>query len=141
MRYFLDAEFNGYDGALISIALVPEHDDAAPFYEATFCSAPLPWVKTNIIPALHTKPIAMDLLRRQFSDYLSDDPNVLLTADWPEDIMHAARLLTNGKGRRTVTSHIRFELIENSDFDASVSSTLPHNAYYDALALKSYVLG
>lgn len=28
MRYFLDAEFNGFQGQLISLALVPEADHA-----------------------------------------------------------------------------------------------------------------
>ncbi len=31
MRYFLDTEFNGFGGALISLALVPELEGAAPF--------------------------------------------------------------------------------------------------------------
>jgi len=31
MRYFLDTEFNGFGGQLISLALVPEHLEAAQF--------------------------------------------------------------------------------------------------------------
>jgi len=33
MRYFIDAEFNGFGGQLISLALVPEDEEAVPFYE------------------------------------------------------------------------------------------------------------
>jgi len=31
MRYFLDVEYNGFGGDLISLALVPEEEGAAPF--------------------------------------------------------------------------------------------------------------
>ena len=34
MRYSLDAEVNGFCGGLISVALVPEDVNLAPFYEA-----------------------------------------------------------------------------------------------------------
>ena len=40
MRYFLDAEFNGFGGQLILIALAPEDEDASPFYEALDCHEP-----------------------------------------------------------------------------------------------------
>jgi hypothetical protein len=42
MRYFIDAEFNGFGGQLISLALVPEDRDAVPFYEALPCTEPEP---------------------------------------------------------------------------------------------------
>ena len=37
MRYFLDTEFNGFGGTLISVALVPEHGD-----DDFYASLPLP---------------------------------------------------------------------------------------------------
>ena len=54
MRYFLDVEFNGFCGELISIALVPELDGAAPFYEALDCAKPTPWVAEHVLPVLRT---------------------------------------------------------------------------------------
>jgi hypothetical protein len=48
MNYFLGTEFNGFGGALISLALVRE--DGAEFYAATACANPRSWVKENVIP-------------------------------------------------------------------------------------------
>ena len=50
MRYFLDVEFNGFGGPLISLALVPEDPDAAPFYEALPCPKPDVWVAAHVLP-------------------------------------------------------------------------------------------
>ena len=32
MRYYLDCEFNGMGGELLSLALIPETDEAKPLY-------------------------------------------------------------------------------------------------------------
>lgn len=141
MRYFCDAEFNGFGGSIISIALVPEDDAYPPFYEATFCDKPSPWIVQNVLPVLRTKQITISQLRQLFVAYLSDDPDPVLIADWPEDLAHAATLLTNGRGKRTFENGIQFVLMALSDFQSERTSELPHNAYYDALALRNHVLG
>ena len=92
MRYFLDTEFNGFGGPLISLALVPE-DGGAPFYQALRCPDPTPWVAEHVLPALDTVPIPRAEMSRAFAAYLGDDPDPVLVADWPEDIAHAATLL------------------------------------------------
>ena len=61
MRYFLDTEFNGFGGALISVALVPEHGD-----DDFYASLPLPdviepWVERHVIPYLRHVPPGTDL--------------------------------------------------------------------------------
>ena len=139
MRYFLDCEFNGFGGAFISIGVAPEAADAAPFYEATSCENPTPWVRDAVLPALRTEPKPVADIACAFAAYLADDPDPLLVADWPEDIAHAAQLLTLGT-RRLVVGTVRFELLEVSNFSTDVLSKVPHNAYEDALALREYML-
>jgi hypothetical protein len=49
VRYFLDTEFNGFGGTLLSLALVPE--DGEEFYAIIASDDPLhPWVERNVIP-------------------------------------------------------------------------------------------
>jgi hypothetical protein len=55
MRYFLDAEVNGSCCALISVALVPEDVNLAPFYEAIDCADPTDWVRENVLPVLQAE--------------------------------------------------------------------------------------
>ena len=140
MRYYLDAEFNGFGGALISIALVPETDDMPPFYEAVTCRDPTPWVAAHVLPALDTRPIAYEALQNAFADYLASDPHPVLVADWPEDIVHAARLLATDDGRRLIVSAVRFELAEVVSFSSAELSHAPHNAYHDAVALRTFCM-
>lgn len=99
MRYFLDAEFNGFGGELISIALAPEDAGLTAFYAALDCPDPTPWVADHVLPVLDTAPLTRAELADRFADYLIDDPDPLLVADWPEDIAHAARLLIVGPGQ------------------------------------------
>lgn len=140
MRYFVDAEFNGFGGELVAIAAIPEVDDVPPFYEAVDCASPTPWVSANVLPVLRTKPKPLAEVARLFSAYLASDAEPVLVADWPEDIALAAALLTNRRGGRLLESAVRFELLQADDFAAESRSEVPHNAYYDALALRDWVL-
>jgi hypothetical protein len=56
VRYFLDTEFNGFGGALLSLALVPE--DGEEFYATLACKEGLvPWVEQNVLPFLDHVPV------------------------------------------------------------------------------------
>lgn len=140
MRYFLDAEFNGFGGELISLALVPEGAGVPPFYEAIECPDPTPWVAEHVLPVLETKVISRAELADRFADYLIDDADPLLVADWPEDIAHAARLLIVGPGRMKPIRSIRFELVDPGIIGTGGTNQAPHNAYHDAMALRAAVL-
>ncbi len=140
MRYFLDAEFNGFGGELISLALVPEDAGVPPFYEAITCAAPTPWVAEHVLPVLRTTPLSPSDLADRFADYLIDDEAPLLVADWPEDIAHAARLLITGPGRMKPIRSIRFELVDPALLFSDIPSVIPHNAHSDATALRAAVL-
>lgn len=140
MRYYLDAEFNGFGGALISIALVPESEAAAPFYGALECRDPTPWVAAHVMPKLGVEPISYAALQGAFADYLAADAEPVLVADWPEDIVHAARLLVTDDGRRLILSAVRFELAEVVNFSTAELSHVPHNAYHDAVALRTFCM-
>jgi hypothetical protein len=139
MRYFLDTEFNGFGGALIAMALVPEDLDAAPFYEAIECPDPAPWVAAHVLPVLGATPITTEELSRRLEDYLRDDPSPVLIADWPEDIAHAARAMIVAPGRRIALDRVGFELCDAFGFDSALSE-VPHNALHDAMALRAFLL-
>lgn len=140
MRYFLDVEFNGFCGDLISLALVPELEGAAPFYEALACAKPTPWVAEHVLPVLRTEPIPRALMASRFAAYLGNDEDPTLVADWPEDIAQAAMLMVVAPGRRVALDRITFRMADSIGFDAAALSAVPHNAYHDALALRDYMI-
>jgi hypothetical protein len=139
VRYFLDTEFNGFDGQLIAIALVPESPAAQPFYAVLPCPAPTAWVADHVIPRLGAAPQPRETVVTALSAYLLADAQPVLVADWPEDIAHAASLLAF-RGRRIVPD-VQFHLLSLPGFDTASASRLPHNALADAMALRDAVLG
>lgn len=140
MRYFLDVEFNGFGGQLISLALVPQDTTMPPFYEALECVDPEPWAVAHIVPVLRTTPIPRPAMTAKLGRYLRNDPEPVMVADWPEDIAHLALLMVTGPGYRLASPRLIFELLDLPLFNSEALSEVPHNAYHDATALRSYVL-
>ena len=112
MRYFLDAEFNGFGGQLISLALVPEDKKAAPFYEVLACADPNPWVIDHVVPVLQKQAISRPEMIAKLVAYLRGDSEPVVTADWPEDIAHLALLMLTGPGWCMPSPRLIIELLD-----------------------------
>jgi hypothetical protein len=146
VRYFLDTEFNGFGGALLALALVPE--DGAEFYVTLACQDPLlPWVEQNVIPYLDMVPPGLKsprLGRREAADalaqYLEMDPQPEMVADWPDDIAYICSLLLIGPGLMVPVPSLQFRLLPLPGFSTAANSAVPHNALHDARALRDHVM-
>jgi hypothetical protein len=146
MRYFLDTEYNGWGGALLSLALVP--DDGEELYLTLDWSGPLEeWVERNVVPYLDMVPDALVSTRlnradaaRAISHYLAGDTEPLIVADWPEDIAYFNALLVTGPGVMTEVPGLRFQFLPLSGFSTAANSKVPHNALHDARSLRDHVL-
>jgi hypothetical protein len=147
MRYFLDTEFNGFGGALISLALVPEYGDQE-YYAVLAMEEPLhAWVERHVIPylgsvppGLSSDPVAPAQAARELARYLAGDDEPLIVADWPDDIAYLCKLLIVGPGQMVSTGNLRFLFVDNGSFSTAVNSRVPHNALHDARALRDHVL-
>ena len=147
MRYFLDTEFNGFGGALLSVALVPE-DGSEEFYATIAHDGPIdPWVERHVVPFLDMVPEALKsprLPRRAAAEalaaWLAHDPAPEIVADWPEDLSQFAMLFVTGPGRMLAVPSLtlRFEPLNN--FSTAANSAVPHNALHDARALRDHVM-
>ena len=147
MRYFLDTEFNGFGGALISLALVPEHGD-----EELYLTLPLPdtlhpWVERHVVPYLEAIPTGFpggktsrESMPHEIAHYLSSDAEPLIVADWPDDIGHFCALLTTGPGTMAPVGSLRFELLRLPGFSTAANSAVPHNALHAARSRREFVL-
>ncbi|HET8689045.1 MAG TPA: hypothetical protein VFM18_20740, partial [Methanosarcina sp.] len=69
MKIWLDTEFNGWSGDLISIALVPEY--GMPFYEVLPCDLPQKWVVENVLPNLRKAPITKSHLQHLLNQFIN----------------------------------------------------------------------
>ena len=147
MRYFLDTEYNGHGGELLSIALVP--DDGDELYLTLKAEEPLvEWVERHVLPYLDTVPEQLSCPRlsrrdaaQELERYLRHDDKALIFADWPEDIAQFCNLLITGPGDMVDLRHLNFQLAPMSNFSTAAHSKVPHNALHDARALRDHIVG
>ena len=147
MRYFLDTEYNGSGGALLSLALVP--DDGEELYLTLDWDGELePWVERHVLPYLDTVPDSLVTPRLSRSDaaravahYLAGDRDPVIVADWPEDVALFNALLVTGPGTMAEVPPLTFRLVPLAGFSTAANSKVPHNALHDARALRDHMLG
>jgi len=146
MRYFLDTEFNGFGGELMSLALVPEDGDQD-YYVVIPIEGPYhPWVEKHVVPYLESvPPMLFNRLDRiaaahDIAAFLANDRDVTIIADWPEDIALFCRLLLVGETEIVDVKHMRFEFRRIPGFSTARNSKVPHNALHDARALRDHLV-
>jgi hypothetical protein len=146
LRYFLDTEFNGFAGELISLALVPEYGDREFYVVLPISGAIEPWVERHVVPYLHSVPPGMDLsldriaAAHELAAYLATDRDPLIVADWPEDIALFCRLLLIEPAEIVDIGGLSFEFRRTPGFSTAQNSRVPHNALHDARALRDFIL-
>jgi hypothetical protein len=146
VRYFLDTEYNGWGGALLSLALAPE--DGEELYLTLDWEGTLePWVERHVVPYLDTVPEALVSPRmsradaaRHIAHYLAGDPEPVIVADWPEDLALFNALLVTGPGTMVEVPPLTFRFVALSGFSTAANSKVPHNALHDARALRDHLL-
>lgn len=140
MRYFLDTEFNGLGGELISLALCPE-TEAPELYIATKCFSPIDWVRENVVPIVdisraHPRWIAESDFGWRIAQYLECDSDPVIVADWPDDISYFCRALIVGPGQMVALPGVKFEIARIDAYPTELEGAVQHNAMWDARALR-----
>lgn len=160
MRYYLDTEFNGFQGELISMALVSDvgrevylankdFERAAHWSkEQAHIKTPGidPWVWENVLPIITTDyaaPLWVPL--KDFAAHLSTlflgDRMPIVVTDWPDDIKYFCQCLIVGPGEMINIPGITFEMHRVDAYPTTMAEAVQHNAYSDALALKHKLTG
>lgn len=143
MRYFLDTEFNGMGGELISLALVSEFHEE--LYLATTCRQPIAWVAENVIPIIRCQRADPVWVRpadfgEKIAKFLADDPCPIIIADWPDDIRYFCQTLIIGPGQMVnIRGPIGFEIHRVEAYPSRIGA-VRHNALWDARALRAVLL-
>jgi hypothetical protein len=150
MRYFLDTEFNDYQGELISLALCGE--DGREIY-VVMPAAPdrllTPWVAQNVMPVLEgteyapaqpKRPLQRNSATMLVGLFLAEDPEPMVLADHPIDIAHLMELLVMGPGKVFPIPALQAVYFDVPGFSVKEDSQVPHNALHDARALALHIL-
>ena len=139
MRFFLDTEFNGFGGKLMSMALVPENNTFPEFYKELEIKDQLhPWVRENVAPHMFLDPCTYGKFQQELANYLwNNKEETVIIADWPDDIRHFCESLITGPGERLgLLPNIKFEL----DWGIEYESLVPHNALHDARGIRDFYM-
>lgn len=145
MKYFLDCEFNGFGGALLSLALAAE--DGRTFYVIMDRSGIDldPWVMENVIPHMMSVPAGTRVLgaptpaaaAHAVKAFFADDGCPHIICDWPDDIAYFCRALMTGPGEMVSIRHMTFEMLRGVPaYPTTLPGAVQHNALWDALAMK-----
>ena len=130
MKIYIDTEFDGFNGPLISMGLACA--DGREFYTVLDTPVTSDWVKENVVPILNREPETRETAQSRFAKFLSAYEEVEVIADWPEDLAHFCQFLITGPGTRLDTPELKMKIVRE-DFP----SKLPHNALEDAKGIKA----
>lgn len=153
MKYFLDTEFNGFGGELISLALVRE-DLESLYIVYDRPKSVDPWVAENVIPLLWSsicpvyqeKPVVIyDGVGKVtaasiIASFLSGDNNPQIITDWPDDVKYFCDSIITGPGMMASIPRVSFQIIRCDAYPTAVVGAVQHNAWHDAVALRHLLL-
>lgn len=139
MKYYLDTEFDGHGGALLSLALVRE--DGQSLYQVYGHSASDAWVLENVIPVITAAPIRAHLVTPRegafaIADFLEADPDPVIVSDWPADIRYFCDLIEFPGGVMAPIAGLKFEIRRVDAYPTTLTGAVQHNAWWDAMALR-----
>jgi hypothetical protein len=149
MRYYLDCEFNGYQGGLISMALV--RDDGPELYLAWPRNDCIPWVEANVVPIVECRGASPHMVRLSswggmIETFLRGDSLPTVIADWPDDIRYFCECLITSPGEmidiptdRAAAPYnrvIQFVVERIDAYPTDLPGAVQHNALWDARALR-----
>lgn len=139
---FLDTEFNGVGGKLISLALVPA---IAPEHRALYVKLPAlddydPWVAERVLPIIDSAPcqcIAVDWeeLPLALNEYLAGMTHPHFVADWPIDLVYLSEAMITGPGTMIDVQRFTCEVFRCEPYPSEREGAIQHNAWWDALCL------
>ena len=146
MRYYLDTEFDGHNGTLLSLALVAEEGES--LHLRTSDRATDPWVIANVEPLMDSHdasviahdvdPNAVGAITVNFFKLHRDRTPTVIVADSIVDIGRFCRALSTGTdgGWCSFDGDIQFEVHDVACYPTDLPGAVQHNAWWDAMALR-----
>lgn len=126
-KLYIDCEFNGGFGGLISMALVAE--DGREFYEVLPCDKPVRWVAANVMPILGKEAISPSAFANWLAKFLGSFERIELIADHPADLAYFFNaIIMDDVGTWARIPPLTATIVPGVKY----VSAIPHNALEDA---------
>lgn len=150
MVYFLDTEFNGFGGELISLSLVREDGESLYIVYPEPVSGYCDWVRDNVVPILWDIPekfpgVAAKIWdhkegSRLIHEFFQGDNDPTVICDWPDDISYLCKAMVTGPGEMIPLARMKFQMIRIVSYPTALPGAIQHNAYWDARAIRYHFL-
>jgi hypothetical protein len=141
--YYIDCEFDGHGGPLLSMALV--RDDGFSIHVKTTTAANDPWVVENVVPLLdsHDADVQAEVPTHTVGGavryFIGNDESPHVIADSPVDIgRFCAAISTGDDGGWASCDYplMTFEVHNVDCYPTDLPGAVQHNAWWDAMALR-----
>jgi len=149
MKYYIDCEFDGHRGHLLSLAMVCENG-----YSIHIGTDVIPkeqWVIDNVLTIIIDDHCAdVDIYSKLNSvglhirNFLGNDSTPHIIADSPVDIGRFCKAIStdvDGEWCSTEYQHMTFEVFNVDCYPTTLEGAVKHNAWWDAMALKAKLEG
>src|SRR5262245_40142200 len=145
MRFYLDTEFNGHGGELLSLALVSEwvqvptvpHKQEFHWYAARrMRSQPIQWVRENVMPVVRAHFLSAHMFEYDFRGFIQRWPGMDVYCDWHDDARHFCELLSGETYEESLDFPVTIHILKTPPGEPV--SRVPHNALEDARALRDW---
>ena len=143
MSLFLDCEFNGHEGRLISMGIVSDLTQQE-FYETLIIPHDEvidPWVQENVIPKLYKPPIDDLEFREKLHIYLLKHTGETIYADSPADHVHLlnnTHWMNDENSYRYLSLELTMKFIIPNRKEYWPTNELEHHALHDARTLMKW---
>lgn len=143
--YYIDCEFDGHNGPLLSIAMVRE-DGYSLHVAVRDIAISDPWVAENVLPSIdsHNADIGCSVrineVGRVLRDFIGDCQNPTIIADSPVDIGRFCRAISTGSDGGWASANypgMTFIVRNVSCYPTALEGAVQHNAWWDAMALRA----
>ena len=143
MKYYIDTEFDGHKGCLLSIALVGDAGDSV-HIQVDIEPMDL-WVRHNVFPLMGTHQasksvkVYLNEVGRVVREFIGEDDCPTIIADSPVDIGRFCQAISTGKDGQWVSADYPTMLFEVHNVDCyptQLAGAVQHNAWWDAMALR-----
>lgn len=143
MRYFVDCEFDGHNGPLLSLAMVRE--DGEGIHIRVDIEPMDMWVRRNVLPLMdkheadYSRTIYPNEVGGSIRWFIGADKEPVIVTDSPVDVGRFCRAISTGPDGEWASAdypRMTFEVHNVDCYPTSLEGAVQHNAWWDAMALR-----
>lgn len=146
--FYIDCEFDGHDGPLLSIAMVREDGRSLYVKVGDHNYVKDAWVRENVLPIMDSHHadlswhVGQSEVGTPLRGFIGDCQNPVIIADSPVDIGRFCRAISTGEDGQwhsTSYSGMTFIVCNVDCYPTKLAGAIRHNAWWDAMALRTLI--